>query len=82
MFSALLGISFAPFISFDCRILVPLLSPAAKRARWLQLGTDEWYLDEIMNENADPDDKGYVREDVGVISARFYVDTQKQTLSS
>jgi hypothetical protein len=48
----------------------------------LQLGTDEWYLDEIMNENADPDDKGYVREDVGVISARFYVDTQKQTLSS
>jgi hypothetical protein len=45
--------------------LVPLLSPAAKRARLLQLGTDEWYLDKIKNEYADPDDNGYVREDVG-----------------
>ena len=44
---------------------MPLLSPAAKRARWLQLGTDEWYLDEIKNEYADPDEKGYLREDVG-----------------
>ena len=65
MFSALLGISFAPFTLFDCRILVPLLSPAAKRARFLQLGTDEWYLDEIKREYSDPDDKGYAREDVG-----------------
>jgi hypothetical protein len=44
---------------------VPLLSPAAKRARLLQLGTDEWYLDKIKNEYAVPDDNGYVREDVG-----------------
>ncbi len=40
---------------------MPLLSPAAKRARLLQLGTDEWYLDEIMREYSDPDDKGYAR---------------------
>ena len=44
---------------------MPLLSPIAKRARWLQLGTDEWYLDEIKNDYADPDEKGYEREDVG-----------------
>jgi len=31
----------------------------------LQLGTDEWYLDEIKREYSDPDDKGYAREDVG-----------------
>ena len=42
---------------------MPLLSSAAKRARLLKLGTNEWYLDEIKNEYADPDDKGYVRED-------------------
>ena len=44
---------------------MPLLSSAAKRARLLQLGTDEWYFDEIKKEYSDPDDKGYVREDVG-----------------
>jgi hypothetical protein len=31
----------------------------------LQLGTDEWYLDEIQKEYSDPDDKGYAREDAG-----------------
>jgi hypothetical protein len=45
--------------------LVPLLLPAAKRACLFQLGTDEWYLDEIKKEYSNPDNKGYVRKDVG-----------------
>jgi hypothetical protein len=45
--------------------LVPLLSSAAKRARLLHLGSNEWYLDEIKKEYSDPNEKGYEREDVG-----------------
>ncbi len=44
---------------------MPLLSSAAKRSRLLQLGTDEWYLNEIKKEYTDLDDKGYAREDSG-----------------
>ncbi len=44
---------------------MPLLSSAAKRARFLHVGSDEWYLDKIKKEYADPDDKGYKREDIG-----------------
>ncbi len=54
-----------PLFCLIVAFLVPLLSSAAKRARLLKLGTDEWYLDEIKKEYADPDHKGYVREDVG-----------------
>lgn len=44
---------------------MPLLSLAAKRARLLHLGSDEWYLDDIKQEYRDPSEKGYEREDVG-----------------
>lgn len=37
-------------------------SKAAKRARLLHLGSDEWYLDEIKLEYRDPTKKGYQRE--------------------
>jgi hypothetical protein len=44
---------------------VPLLALAAKCARLLHLGSNEWYLDEIKKEYNDPKEKGYEREDVG-----------------
>jgi hypothetical protein len=47
--------------------LVPLLLSAAKRARLLHLGSDEWYLDEIKKEYCDPKERGYKREDIGDI---------------
>ncbi len=60
LFSAHLCVSFTTFISFDCCILCLCFLHQLPN-----LGSDEWYLDEIKEEYSDPDEKGYEKEDVG-----------------
>ncbi len=64
LFSAHLCVLFTTFTSFDCCILVPLLSLAAKGACLLHLGSDDWYLNKIKEEYHDPSKKGYAREGI------------------